>query len=128
MSEAEEARGFDAGPLRITYTEPAEAEVADAYAWLQTFGFDVAEMWLAGLTETLEREAALLAVVSLRRPLAPDAPEGRELFLLLYRTSGRRGSPWHVVYELVDQDGLGRADTLRVVRVRHAARGIESES
>ena len=121
MSEVGEAGG-EALPLRIAYTEPAEAEVADAYAWLQTFGFEVAEKWLTGLTAALEREAGLLAAVSLRRPLAPDAPEGRELFLLLYRTSGRRGSPWHLAYELVDEDGDGKTDTLRVVRVRHATR------
>jgi len=121
MSETEEVAGA-AAPLRVTYTEPAEAEIADAYAWLQTFGFDVAEKWLSGLAITLEREAALLAAVSLRRALAPDAPMGREVFLLLYRTSGRRGSPWHIAYELIDEDGDSKADTLRVVRVRHAAR------
>ncbi len=110
-------------PLRVTYTEPAEAEVADAYAWLQTFGLDVAEKWLSGLTAALEEEAALLAAVSIRRALAPDAPPGRELFLLLYRTSGRRSSPWHIAYEQVDEHGDGTMDTLRVVRVHHAARG-----
>ena len=115
-------------PLRVLFTEPAEAEVADAYQWLQTFGFDVAEEWLAGLTATLTREAELLGAVSLRRSLAPDAPPGRELFLLLYRTSGRRGSsPWHVAYDLLDEDGDGVTVTLRVVRVRHAARSVEQE-
>lgn len=121
MSESEQTRG-EPLPLRVTYTEPAEAEIADAYLWLQTFGLDVAEKWLVGLTEQLESEAELLSTVSLRRQRAPDAPEGRELFLLLYRTSGRRGSPWHIVYELLDEDNDGKTDTLRVVRVRHAAR------
>jgi plasmid stabilization system protein ParE len=122
MSEAGEAGG-ETLPLRVTYTEPAEAEIAGAYEWLQTFGLDAAEKWLDGLSDALQKEAALLAAVSLRRPLAPDAPEGRELFLLLYRTGGRRGSPWHIAYELVDEDGDGKTDTLRVARVRHAARG-----
>ncbi|MDQ2688311.1 MAG: type II toxin-antitoxin system RelE/ParE family toxin [Armatimonadota bacterium] len=113
----------DSIPLRIVYTEPAEAELAEAYEWLLTFGLDVAEKWLDGLTKTLERESALLAAVSLRRPLAPNAPEGRELFLLLYRTSGRRGSPWHIAYDLLDEDDDGKTDTLRIVRIRHAVRG-----
>src|SRR4051794_25991541 len=110
-------------PLRLTYSEPAEAELAAAYSWLTTFGFEVAENWLNGLTEVLEREAALLSAVSLRRQRAPDAPEGRDLYILLYRTGARRGSPWHVVYELRDEDGDGQDDTLCVVRIRHAARG-----
>ena len=75
------------------------------------------------MTDSLDEEAALLSSVSLRRMRAPDAPVDRELFHLLYRTGGRRGSPWHIVYELVDADGDGRTDILRVVRVRHAARG-----
>lgn len=112
-------------PLRLAYSEAAEGELAKAYAWLQTFGVEVAERWLAGLAETLEREAALLAAVSLRRPRAPDSPEGRDLFVLLYRTRGGRGSAWHLVYEVSDADGDGSADTLVVLRVRHAARGEE---
>lgn len=67
--------------------------------------------------------AALLTVVPLRCTLAQTAPDGREMFLLLYRTSGRRGSPWHIAYELLDEDEDGRIDTLRVTRVRHAAQG-----
>ncbi len=129
MSESEAgATDKPARSLRITYTEPAEAEVADGYAWLQTFGLDVAEKWLSGLAAALEKEAALLAAVSVRRALAPDAPPGRELFVLLYRTSGRRSSPWHIAYEQVDEDGDGTMDTLRVVRVRHAARGGEGKA
>ena len=108
-------------PLRLVYTEFAEAELADVYVWLKKFGAEVAEQWLDGLMEKLDREAALLGAVSLRRQRAPDAPEGRDLFLLLYRTGGRQGSPWHVVYELQDADGDGDVDTLCVVRVRHAA-------
>lgn len=110
-------------PLRVIYTEPAEAELADSYDWLLNFGLDVAEKYLVGLTEALEREAALLTVVPLRCTLAQTAPDGREMFLLLYRTSGRRGSPWHIAYELLDEDEDARIDTLRVTRVRHAARG-----
>ena len=122
MSRPEDSRG-ESLPLRIEYTEPAEAELSEAYIWLQTFGADVAEKWLTGLVEALESEAALLAAVPLRRRRAPDAPPDRELFVLLYRTSRGHGSPWHVVYELTDEDRDGKRDTLRVVRVRHAARG-----
>ena len=108
-------------PLRVTYTEPAEAEVAEAYEWLQGIGLDAAERWLGGLTKAVQEEADRQSAVSLRRPVAADSPEGRPLSLLLYRTSGRRSSAWHVGYELVDEDADGQPDTLRVVRVRHAA-------
>jgi plasmid stabilization system protein ParE len=109
--------------LRVTYSEPAEAELEAAYSWLCTFGFEVAERWLEGLSAAIKREAELLGAVTLRRQRAPDAPEGRALFVLLYRTGVRRGSPWHIVYELRDEDGDGREDTFCVVRVRHAASG-----
>src|ERR1051325_1431396 len=109
-------------PLRLIYTEPAEGELTAAYRWMSTFGAEVGERWLDGLTEALAREAQLVATVRLRRQRAPDAPEGRDLFVLLFRTGGRRGSPWHVVYELRDEDGDGRQETLCVVRIRHGAR------
>ena len=112
----------DPVPLRITFSETAEAEVENAYLWLQRFGFETAEKWLSGLNHLLEEEAALLASVQVRRQRAPDSPNDRELFILIYRTGRRRSSPWHVVYEIVDQDDDGQLDTLRVVRVRHAAR------
>ena len=104
------------------YTETAEAEIDDAYVWLQKFDLDTAEKWPIGLTAVLESEARTIAAVSLRRQRAPDTPVGMELFLLLYRTGGRRGSPWHIVYELLDDDGDGKIDKLCVIRVRHAAR------
>lgn len=44
-------------PLHLTYSEPAEAELAAAYSWLTTFGFEVAENWLNGLPEMLEHAA-----------------------------------------------------------------------
>src|SRR5688572_29731601 len=72
---AEDSRGASL-PLRIAYTEPAEAELSEAYVWLQTFGPEVAGKWLTGLVEALENEAALLAAVPLRRQRAPDAPPG----------------------------------------------------
>jgi len=122
MTEDGEANG-ETLPLRIEFTLVAEAEVDDAYLWLQKFGFKTAENWLGGLTAKLENEADLISTVSLRRQRAPDAPNGRELFLLLYRASGSGSSPWHIVYELLDKDLDGKPDTLCVVRVRHAAAG-----
>jgi plasmid stabilization system protein ParE len=112
----------------VEYTETAEADLAEAYEWMRSFGLDVAEGWLAGLTRTLDTEAELMAGGVFRRRLLPDtsAFPGRTVYELLYRTGGRRGSPWHVGYELIDCDSDGVTDTLRVVRIRHAAGGPSS--
>ena len=62
-----DSNGADAEPipLRITFSEPAEAEVERAYLWLQSINFETAEKWLSGLTHVLEEETALLAAVHL---------------------------------------------------------------
>jgi hypothetical protein len=113
----------EADALEVEYTEPAEAELDAAYEWLRSIDLEVAEKWLTGLTNAIAREAALLTSVAFRRPRAPDPVQGRDLYVMLYRTAGRRSSPWHVVYELADADEDGETDTLRVIRIRHAARG-----
>lgn len=113
----------DVPPLAVTYSEIAEAELDDAYQWMLSFGFDVGERWLTGLTELLSGEAMHLASFPFQRPLAPESSPERPLFILRYRTGRRGSSAWQVVYELVDEDEDGMTDTLRVVRIRHASRG-----
>src|SRR5688500_17883005 len=114
--------------MRVSYSEPAEAELEQAYLWLQSFGFDTAERWLVGLQQALEDEADLISSVALRRPLAPDAPEGRDLYLLLYRPTRRSGTPWHIVYELVDEDGDGAVEDLLVMTTSRAGRAGQREN
>jgi plasmid stabilization system protein ParE len=106
----------------VIYSEVAEAQVDDAYEWLSRFDFDAAERWLNGFTAAVIREAEMtLGVIPSRRSVAFESVEfARTVYSFNYRTS-RAGSPWRVLYELLDEDGDGRLDTLRVVRVRHAA-------
>jgi hypothetical protein len=113
----------EATSIKTVVTEVAEAEIDEAYRWLLSLDFTTAERWLFGLTQTLEQEAALLSATRLRRPVAPDSAPDRPLFVLLYRSGGRKSSPWHLLYELADEDFDGKIDTLLLVRVRHAKRG-----
>jgi plasmid stabilization system protein ParE len=120
------------GGLHVKYSEQAEAHLDEAYRWLMSLpmsgndAFDAAERWLAGLHALVQKEAEVQGgrAVMFRRRLAPDSTPERDRFLLLYRTGqGRRGSAWHIVYELHDTDEDGRTDTLRIVRIRHAGSG-----
>ena len=72
------------------------------------------------LAAKLEQEAELAAATTLRRPRPSDVPESREGHNLLFRSGGRTGSPWHILYEVRDDDGDGSPDTLCVFRIRHA--------
>lgn len=105
--------------LPVVFMEPAEADIERAYQWMLTFGFDVAERWLDGLQQVIEREAGLQAALPIRRPISPDSPPGRPLLTLLYRTAGRGSSTWHILFEIAAADNDGEA-SLRVVRIRHA--------
>lgn len=109
----------------IRYSEVAEEQIGEAYQayrWLLPLpvgGLPVAERWLIGLTETVEREAALAIQGTLRRPLAEESPANRPLFRLLYRAAGRGSSAWRIAYEISDTDSDGALDTLTVVTVVH---------
>lgn len=109
--------------LLVKLSEPAEAQITEAYQWLWQFGFDVAERWLHGITEAITEEARQTAgPIGFQRPLVIEEnpyPD-HTVYSFLYRPS-RRGTAWKVYYELVDDDQDSTIDTLLVVRVRHAS-------
>lgn len=123
MSEIPSSEDTVPAPFRVRYSETAEANLDEAYRWLAGFSLAGAERWLAGLLKAVEREAEARILLPGYRSSAPDAAAfpGRDIFVFLYRTGGRHGSPWHVLYELYDENGDGEADTLVVAYVRHAA-------
>ncbi len=95
--------------LRLEFTKPAETQVEEVYRWFLSLpfdpnsNFDNAERWLTGMQRLLENEAETQGSdLPMRRRPSRDSTAKRERYLLLYRTSGRRSSPWHVVYELRD--------------------------
>lgn len=109
--------------LRIEITEPAEAQIDEAYRWLLLVAdYQAAEKWITAFTKAVENEAQMQATLPILRP-APSASDlipGVDLRQLQVRSPG--GSPWHVLYEFTDDDGDGETDTLKVHRVRHATR------
>jgi hypothetical protein len=62
--------------LIIELTEPAEAELTEAYQWLWKFGFDVAERWLNGIMAAVGEEARNLAspIIFRRAPVTEGNP------------------------------------------------------
>ena len=106
-------------PLKIELSEIAEAELADAYAWMQRFGFDIAEKWLQRLLATLENEASLLSIADLRRPIHPRSSTSHTFRTLLFRTGKRGSSPWRIVYEILTNE---QPNILHVVSIKHASR------
>lgn len=113
-------------PLVVEFTEVGEAELDSATAFMVRFGADVAERWISNPLAVIDREADLLSLMEIRRPAPPPSERvvGLDLRTLLYQTLG--GSAWHIFFTLDDMDDDGVRDTLRVHRVRHAARQTET--
>lgn len=111
---------------RFEFSEPAEAELDEAFRFMAHYGRAAAEAWLRIVKDVLRRECELQAAVRLRHPPARERFPGRDVFALTFATPG--GSPWRLLCELADTDGDGERDTLRVVGVRHAAAGENAPS
>jgi hypothetical protein len=107
--------------LVVALSEVAEAEVENAYQWLSTRDFALAERWLFLFQMELQSEAERVQN-GLRRTLSPESEDlRRDVYAFIFRTGGKASSTWRVWYELLDRDHDGVADQFYVVRVRHAS-------
>ncbi len=126
-----------ARPLVLELTDRAKAETKDALTWLFGFSPASAERFETALSRELtdlcqniaDRLAGTAAGLG-RLPMHDAAASlhfSRPVFQHRFTTAGKqrkRGSSagvWRVFYALVDRDGDGRADTLSVLSLRHAA-------
>lgn len=96
---------------RVILTPTAEAEAREASRWYARQSANVATKWLTGL----DRALGGLADDPGRWPRSEDDAEalGRDIRIRLY---GRRRGVFRILFVI---DG----DTVRVLRIRHAARG-----
>lgn len=113
-TENEEPRRYD-----VRLSEPAEAEIEAIVQDLeQNASPDFARRWQDGL---LDKIASLEFFPHYQ--ISEESEEfGQEVRRVLYR-QGR--IIFHVVFTLLDADGDGQTDTVRVLRVRNAVRGSE---
>jgi plasmid stabilization system protein ParE len=101
----------------VEFADPAKAEADETYLWLSRRSPELAARWYGGLL----REAEKLSTFPTRCALAPEQGVfgGAEVRQLLYRC----GRMVHrILFFLVDADGDGKDDTIRILHVRHAAR------
>jgi plasmid stabilization system protein ParE len=102
----------------IEFTDVAEMEVQDTFLWLLGRSPDHAGRWQAGL----EASVNSLAEFPTRCPLAPESDQfDVEVRQQLY---GR----YRILFTLVDADGDGAEDTVRILHVRHGARRFLGQS
>jgi plasmid stabilization system protein ParE len=99
---------------QVEITDPAWAELEEAYDWLAERAPAAAVKWKAGLLEAVQK----LETFPLRCSLAPEAAYfGREIRQLLY---GRRQHKYRVLFEVID-------NRVVVLRIRHGARRFLGE-
>ena len=95
----------------IEFTDVAELEMQNALIWLMGRSPEGAGRWQEGL----ERAVATLAEFPRRCPSAPEADVvGTEVRQLLYGT-------YRILFTIVDSDGDGETDTVRILHERHTA-------
>jgi plasmid stabilization system protein ParE len=100
----------------VIVTPTAEAEALEAFRWYAARSRTAGERWYAGPQRALDG----LAKNPGRCPVSEEDSEalGREVRLLLY---GRRRGVYRILYAI-------SGDIVRVLRIRHSARGpIEPE-
>ena len=98
--------------FNIEFTDVAEMEVQEIFLWLLGRAPELAGQWQAGL----ERVVDSLRELPLRCPEAPESHAFEaEVRQILYR-------PYRVLFTLIDADGDGTTDTVRILHVRHGAR------
>ena len=101
----------------VITSEPAEAEAAEAYLWLNRVSPEFANRWYSGLLD----EIASLDTFPKRCPLAPendDFPD-TEVRHLIYR-QGK--TVYRILYCILEPD------TVRVLHIRHGARKYGSSA
>jgi plasmid stabilization system protein ParE len=95
----------------IDISDVAEMEIDDTFIYLVGRSPDYVEKWRS----ELERQIETLREFPRRCPLVRDArhihPEVRQLLVGKYR----------VLFVILDADGDGEEDTVRIIHVRHTA-------
>ena len=111
--------------LKYVLSEVAEAHLEEGYQWwieLPVGGLADAERWMKTVLDFLEEEADFLSRVDFRREIAPESWPQRLRYAVICRTGKRKqGSPWRILYEIIDDNDDGVRDTLRVISIKHAA-------
>ncbi len=100
----------------VETSDVADAEIDAAYLQLSARNPEFAGRWLEGIYRTLD---TLSLFPTRHARVAESDVLGREVRRMLYR-NGR--TIYRILFTLIDADGDGEADTVRVLRVRHGAR------
>lgn len=118
-------------PLSFETTPDSERQVREIDAFLAAISLEARDRFVASFAETVERLCEELPErIERRVPLIVDEaaslhfsrPVYRERFETTAQRSRRSASGvWFLYYLLIDGDGDGQPETLRVVAVRHAA-------
>jgi len=97
--------------FKIEITPQAEADIEEAYRYIQAHAPEAAIRWVRRLREQI----ASLSLMPTRCPLAPEAGVlGVELRQLLF---GRRSGTYRIIYRIVAGNQV-----VQVLAVRHGAR------
>jgi plasmid stabilization system protein ParE len=102
----------------VVLTEPAEAEIDDAYVAMKAvLGPESAFTWRESIHQSILSLELFpqMCAISERESRAYR----REVRTLLH---GRGRSCYKVLFTLIDADGDGTDDTVRILHVRHASR------
>lgn len=99
----------------VETSDVADAEIDAAYLRLSAWNPEFAGRWLEGIYRTLE---TLSEFPTRHARVSESEILGREVRRMLYR-NGR--TVYRILFTLIDADGDGEADTVRVLRVRHGA-------
>ena len=95
----------------VEYSETAEAELAAIFLWLLRRTPRTVQRWLEGL----EAKIADLSFMPRRFAIASEQPAfNREVRVLLY-------DKYRVLYTLLDTNGDGEEETVRILHIRHGA-------
>lgn len=95
----------------VEFTDVAELEVRNALLWLMSRAPEQAEAWQEGL----ERAVLSLSELPGRCRLAPENDAfDAEVRQRLY-------GAYRILFTLIDADGDGSPDTVRILHVRHGA-------
>lgn len=95
---------------RVEIARSAEADIREAYQWVQERSPSAADRWRS----RLQKKIQTLASQPSRCPLADEGDEfGEELRVLLY---GKRRGVYRILFTI-------RGESVVILHVRHSARG-----